>query len=163
MNSKCFNAAPRCAVKRALGPGGGLFTRDAAVLAQLRAVAVPVCAAVITNVTCKSMYGVTVAAKQLGFLAAITGVGLAQFAAALWYFHKHLAGPELYYYMWWIVCTYYALAIGAIQIKSFGIPGLIRGTFHDECDDGSTTAANCDVTLGDGEGGGAGGVAAPAA
>jgi hypothetical protein len=27
--------------------GGGLFTRDAAVIAQLRAVAVPVCAAVV--------------------------------------------------------------------------------------------------------------------
>ena len=136
--------------------GGGLFTRDAAVVEQLRAVAIPVCAAVITNIVSKSMYGVTVAAKQLGFLAAITGGGLVFFGTSLWYFDKHLTGPDLYFWMWWVVMGYYALAIAAIQIKSFGIPGVIRGMFHDSCDADSAQADNCEVTFDDD--GGTGGV-----
>jgi hypothetical protein len=72
----------------------------------------------------------------------------------LWYFDKHLTGPALYYWMWWVVMGYYALAIGAIQVRMFGIKGLFRGTFHDDCDAEATQADNCDVVL---EGGGAGG------
>ena len=50
---------------------------------------------------------------------------------------------------------YYALAIAAIQVKSFGIPGVFRGTFADACDSDSKKADNCEVTFG-GEDGGAG-------
>ena len=112
--------------------GGWAFTRDAAVVAQLRAVVVPVCAAVVTNIVSKSMYGVTVAAKQLGFLAAITGVGLVGFAGSLWWFKHNLVGSELYYWMWWVVAGYYGLAIAAIQVRSFGVPGIVKGSFHDD-------------------------------
>jgi hypothetical protein len=62
--------------------GGGIFTRDAAVIEQLHAVVLPVCAAVVANIVSKSMYGVTVAAKQLGFLATITA-GWCKFKPAL--------------------------------------------------------------------------------
>ena len=90
------------------------------------------CDAVVANVVSKSMYGVTVAAKQLGFLAGITGVGLAFFAGSLWHMNRTLVGPELYYWMWWVVFGYYALAVVAIQIRSFGAPGLLRGLFSDD-------------------------------
>ena len=115
--------------------GGGAFTRDPAVVAQLRAVTVPMCAAVLANVVSKSMYGVTVAAKKLGFLAGITGVGLALFAIALKLMNETLTGASLYYWMWWVVAGYYALAIVAIQLYSFGIPlipGAFGGLFADE-------------------------------
>jgi len=123
-------AAIACGVTCILA--GGAFTRDPAVIAQLRAVTTPMCAAVVANVVSKSMYGVTVAAKQLGFLAGITGVGLAFFAGSLWHMNRTLVGPELYYWMWWVVFGYYALAVAAIQIRSFGAPGLLRGLFSDD-------------------------------
>ena len=72
------------------------------------------------------------AAKQLGFLAGITGVGLAFFAGSLWHMNRTLVGPELYYWMWWVVFEYDALAVAAIQIRSFGAPGLLRGLFSDD-------------------------------
>ena len=99
-------AAIACGVTCILA--GGAFTRDPAVIAQLRAVTTPMCAAVVANVVgVGSMYGVTVAAKQLGFLAGITGVGLAFFAGrcGTW---TGLVGPELYYWMWWVVFGYCA-------------------------------------------------------
>jgi Na+-driven multidrug efflux pump len=113
--------------------GGGAFTNDAAVVSQVRAVVVPMCAAVIANVVSKSMYGVTVAAKQLVFLAAITGAGLVLFALALWRMNAVLVGPALYYWMWWVVAGYYALAIVCIQVLTFGGPGGMgfKGLFHD--------------------------------
>ena len=113
--------------------GGGAFTKDAAVISQVRAVVVPMVAAVIANVVSKSMYGVTVAAKQLTFLAAITGAGLVLFALALWRMNAVLVGPALYYWMWWVVAGYYALAIVCIQILTFGGPGGIgfEGLFRD--------------------------------
>ena len=125
-----FSASTACAFVCLFG--GWAFTRDAAVVAQLRAVVVPVCAAVVTNIVSKSMYGVTVAAKQLGFLAAITGVGLVGFAGSLWWFKHNLVGSELYYWMWWVVAGYYGLAIAAIQVRSFGVPGIVKGSFHDD-------------------------------
>ena len=143
--------------------GGALFTRDAAVVEQLRAVALPVCAAVVTNIVSKSMYGVTVAAKRLGFLAGITGGGLAFFGGALWYFDKNLTGPDLYYWMWWVVMGYYALAIVAIQIKSFGIPGLVKGMFHDAGDDEEAAGKDAAVAKGSGEAGEGGGAHAEGA
>lgn len=127
--------------------GGGAFTHDAAVIGQLRDVTVPVCAAVFTNIVSKSMYGVTVAAKQLGFLAAITGVGLAFFAWALKWMNANLVGSALYFWMWWVVAGYYALAIVAIQLKSFGFPGVSEGMFSRK--------------VGGGGGGGGEAVAAP--
>ena len=113
--------------------GGGAFTNDAAVVSQVRAVVVPMCAAVVANVVSKSMYGVTVAAKQLVFLAAITGAGLVLFALALWRMNAVLVGPALYYWMWWVVAGYYALAIVCIQVLTFGGPGGMgfAGLFHD--------------------------------
>ena len=113
--------------------GGGAFTNDAAVVSQVRAVVVPMCAAVVANVVSKSMYGVTVAAKQLVFLAAITGAGLVLFALALWRMNAVLVGPALYYWMWWVVAGYYALAIVCIQVLTFGGPGGMgfKGLFHD--------------------------------
>jgi hypothetical protein len=91
------------------------------------------CAAVVANVVSKSMYGVTVAAKQLVFLAAITGAGLVLFALALWRMNAVLVGPALYYWMWWVVAGYYALAIVCIQVLTFGGPGGMgfKGLFHD--------------------------------
>ena len=113
--------------------GGAAFTKDTQVIAQVRAVVVPMVAAVIANVVSKSMYGVTVAAKQLTFLAAITGAGLVLFALALWRMNAVLVGPALYYWMWWVVAGYYALAIVCIQILTFGGPGGIgfEGLFRD--------------------------------
>ena len=134
-----FSASSMCALVCLFG--GAAFTRDAAVIAQLRVVVVPVCAAVVTNIVSKSMYGVTVAAKQLGFLAAITGVGLAGFAGSLWWFKHNLVGSELYYWMWWVVAGYYGLAIAAIQVRSFGVPGVIKGSFHDDQKDVTAPAA----------------------
>ena len=114
--------------------GASAFTRDPAVVAQVRAVTTPICAAVLANVVSKSMYGVTVAAKQLLFLAAITGVGLLLFALALWHMNAVLVGPALYYWMWWVVAGYYFLAIICIQVLSFGGPGGLgfKGLFHDD-------------------------------
>ena len=89
-------------------------------------------AAVVTNIVSKSMYGVTVAAKQLGFLAAITGVGLVGFAGSLWWFKHNLVGSELYYWMWWVVAGYYGLAIADHQVRSSGVPGIVKGSFHDD-------------------------------
>ena len=117
--------------------GGAAFTKDTQVIAQVRAVVVPMVAAVVANVVSKSMYGVTVAAKQLAFLAAITGIGLVLFALALWRMNAVLAGPALYYWMWWVVAGYYALAIVCIQVLTFGGPGGIGfgGLFRDAPDD----------------------------
>ena len=53
----------------------------------------------------------------------ITGVGLVLFALALWRMNAVLAGPALYYWMWWVVAGYYALAIVCIQVLTFGGPG----------------------------------------
>ena len=113
--------------------GGAAFTKDTQVIAQVRAVVVPMVAAVVANVVSKSMYGVTVAAKQLAFLAAITGIGLVLFALALWRMNAVLVGPALYYWMWWVVAGYYALAIVCIQVLTFGGPGGIgfEGLFRD--------------------------------
>jgi len=113
--------------------GGAAFTKDAAVISQVRAVVVPMVAAVVANVVSKSMYGVTVAAKQLAFLAGITGAGLVLFALALWRMNAVLVGPALYYWMWWVVAGYYALAIVCIQVLTFGAPGGIGfgGLFRD--------------------------------
>lgn len=109
-----FAAAFGCALVCLLG--AGTFTTDAAVIKQVQTVVTPMCFAVLANVVSKSMYGVTVAAKQLTFLAAITGVGLGLFALALWRMNAVLVGPELYYWMWWVVAGYYVLAIVCIQV-----------------------------------------------
>ena len=71
------------------------------------------------------------AAKQLGFLAAITGVGLVGFAGSLWWFKHNLVGSELYYWMWWVVAGYCSLG-AAIQVRSSGVPGIVKGSFHDD-------------------------------
>jgi hypothetical protein len=44
-----------------------------------------------------------------------------------------LVGPALYYWMWWVVAGYYALAIVCIQVLTFGGPGGMGfvGLFHD--------------------------------
>jgi hypothetical protein len=44
-----------------------------------------------------------------------------------------LVGPALYYWMWWVVAGYYALAIVCIQVLTFGGPGGFgfKGLFHD--------------------------------
>ena len=92
-------------------------------------------AAVVANVVSKSMYGVTAAAKQLAFLAAITGIGLVLFALALWRMNAVLAGPALYYWMWWVVAGYYALAIVCIQVLTFeGRADRVRGVVSRRAD-----------------------------
>ena len=127
-----FAAAFGCALVCLLG--AGTFTTDAAVIKQVQTVVTPMCFAVLANVVSKSMYGVTVAAKQLTFLAAITGVGLGLFALALWRMNAVLVGPELYYWMWWVVAGYYVLAIVCIQVLTFGWPGGVgfKGLFFDK-------------------------------
>ena len=110
-------------------------------LIRVYSIAVAITSGGVFNIVSKSMYGVTVAAKQLGFLAAITGVGLAGFAGSLWWFKHNLVGSELYYWMWWVVAGYYGLAIAAIQVRSFGVPGVIKGSFHDDQKDVTAPAA----------------------
>jgi hypothetical protein len=49
---------------------------------------------VVASIISKSMYGVTVAAKQLGFLAGLTGFGVCCFMGALRLFDQHLVGSH---------------------------------------------------------------------
>ena len=62
----------------------------------------------------------------------VSGFGLVGFAGSLWWFKHNLVGSELYYWMWWVVAGYYGLAIAAIQVRSFGVPGIVKGSFHDD-------------------------------
>ena len=64
------------------------------------------------NIVSKALYGIMVAAKCLNFLAALTGVGLAMFVAAVWYLNTStVTAAAGYYWLWWIVFAYYGLAV----------------------------------------------------
>jgi len=101
--------------------GASVFTTDAAVIAQLHAVVVPMCATVVVNVLSKSLYGVMVACRALKFLAGLTGVGLIGFAAAMWYVDANVFGVARYAYIWWITFGYYAGAVLVLYCRIKGI------------------------------------------
>ena len=99
----------------------GVFTTDAAVIAQLHSVVLPMSAAVSANIISKSLYGVMVAARALNFLAGLTAIGLLGFGAAMSYLNTHVFGLAKYSYIWWITFAYYGLASFILFCRINGI------------------------------------------
>ena len=107
--------------------GAAVFTTDAAVVAQLHTVVLPMCATVVVNILSKSLYGVMVACRALNFLAGLTGVGLLGFAGSMAYLNAHVFGLAKYTYIWWITFGYYGIAVLVLycRIKGIGFKGLL--------------------------------------
>ena len=119
--------------------GAGVFTTDAAVIAQLQSVVLPMSATVVANILSKSLYGVMVAARALNFLAGLTGLGLLGFAAAMLYLDRHVVGLAKYSYIWWITFAYYGLASLILFCRINGI--VFKSILRDDAEDDDAKAA----------------------
>ena len=101
--------------------GATVFTTDAAVIASLHRVVLPMSAAVVANILSKSLYGVMVAARALNFLAGLTAIGLVGFGLAMRHLDSHVFGHAKYSYIWWITFAYYGLAVLVLFARINGI------------------------------------------
>jgi len=119
--------------------GASVFTTDAAVIAQLQSVVLPMSATVVANIVSKSLYGVMVAARALNFLAGLTGLGLLGFAAAMLYLDRHVVGLAKYSYIWWITFAYYGLASLILFCRINGI--VFKSILRDDAEDEDAKAA----------------------
>ena len=120
--------------------GASVFTTDAAVIAQLQSVVLPMSATVVANILSKSLYGVMVAARALNFLAGLTGLGLLGFAAAMLYLDRHVVGLAKYSYIWWITFAYYGLASLILFCRINGI--VFKSILRDDAEDDDAKAAS---------------------